>query len=258
VFDPTRTPGSELPTQIKTAAKALVLLDSFRSNSEVVGVSELSRRSSLPKSTAHRVLRVLVDAGFVHHLPSGYQLSDHVTRLGNTTETTGAQVLRSLLLPCLVDLHHAIGTPVSLSTVEGGLVRCIERVHGLRQAAIAQSFPDDVPAHTSSSGKVLLAFARYNGVTAEPGASRSILRELDQIRKDGVAIDRMTTVPGLTAIVVPILANDRSAVAALSVLVTRSTARVDTTITQLRAAAHTCARVVAARRQRTRTTSPAA
>ncbi|MFS8104883.1 helix-turn-helix domain-containing protein [Lentzea alba] len=253
-----KTLDGELPAQIKTAAKALLLLDAFGSSAEIVGVSELSRRSHMPKSTTHRVLRILVDTGFVHHLPSGYQLSRQVSRLAISSSTASAQSLRTALLPCLVDLHHATEAPVSLSVVEGGVVRCIERVHGLRQAALAKTTPDDVAVHTSASGKVLLAFALRGDSTVEPMASHVVMSELDRIRADGIAIQQAVAPAGITMIAAPVLGTGHAAMAALSVLVTGPRVRLNQVATQLRSAARICTQIVAAQRRGTYSTSPAA
>ncbi|USX52831.1 helix-turn-helix domain-containing protein [Lentzea sp. HUAS12] len=245
---------ADLP-QVGAAAKALLLLGAFESRTEVVGVSQLARRLSFPKSTVHRVLRVLVDAGFVHQLPSGYQLSDQAARLGSSAVTRSVTALRTLLLPCLVDFHQATGAPVSLSVVEGGLVRCVEKVHGMRQGVLAQAFPDDVPAHRSVAGSVLLAFGASR---CEEGIGDLARLHLDRVKTQGVAVEPVAGTLGFSTVVVPILDADRRAAAALSALVPASPARLESLTTRLRSAAHTCGVILTAHRRRATTAVPAA
>ncbi|MFD4640203.1 IclR family transcriptional regulator [Lentzea sp. NPDC058436] len=231
------------------AAKALLVLGAFECRTEVIGVSQLARRLSFPKSTVHRVLRVLVDSGFVHQLPSGYQLSDQAARLGGSAVTRSVTALRTLLLPCLIDFHQATGAPVSLSVVEGGLVRCVEKVHGMRQGVLAQAFPDDVPAHRSVVGSVMLAFGAPGCAAAEAGTGEFARLPLDRVKREGVAVEPLTGTLGFSAVVVPVLDSDRRVVAALSALVPASPARLESLTTRLRSAAHTCGVIVSSHRR---------
>src|SRR5262245_26405981 len=48
-----------------SVGKALAVLDAFRGGGALLGVSQIAERAGIPKSTAHRLLSVLVDHSYV-------------------------------------------------------------------------------------------------------------------------------------------------------------------------------------------------
>src|SRR5690606_17835924 len=69
--------------RLTSVGKALRLLAAFRGLTPPVGVSELARRSGLPKSTAFRFLADLEEVGFVERVGANYRLGLALFGLGS-------------------------------------------------------------------------------------------------------------------------------------------------------------------------------
>src|SRR5438128_2174436 len=82
------------------------VLLSFRADDPVLGVSEIARRLSLPKSAVHRTLHSLVQLGLVmrDRATSRYRLGPRATELGFAALATPD--IRGMALPVLQNLSR--------------------------------------------------------------------------------------------------------------------------------------------------------
>src|SRR6056297_1045875 len=83
--------------------RAAVVLDAFGAKRAVMGLSELSRRSGLPKPTVHRLAGQLVEVGFLERQGTSYRLGVRLFELG--LRVPRSRVLRDAALPFLEDLY---------------------------------------------------------------------------------------------------------------------------------------------------------
>src|SRR5262249_46289061 len=117
------------PPVVSVVEKAITLLAEFGPASTVCGLSELSRRSGLPKSTAHRLLGVLIRFGMVERYGQGYRsgqrLQDIAERLYDPH-----QALRDALLPFAADAYGMTHKTVQLSVLRGRDVVNVEVLRG--------------------------------------------------------------------------------------------------------------------------------
>ncbi len=195
-----------------SVGKVLRVLDCMALSGRPMGVSEIGRRTGLPKSTVHRLLVVLGDHGRVRREGSAYQL---VRARGTAAEGNGARELRRILMPQLLGLHGQTGLAVSLAVLRDVSVEFVETLFTQSLARLVLPTSTVVPAHCTSAGKLLLAYH------AEPAAlvSRSdlvrftpqtitdqgaLLEELARIRRQGLAVSRGEYVAGSAGMAAPV------------------------------------------------------
>jgi DNA-binding IclR family transcriptional regulator len=202
----TRTPGSGA----QAVGRALDILHCFHDNTPDLSGAEIARRLALSTSTAHRLARALLDAGFLEqdHRTARYRLGPAITELGRLSYH---QRGLHLVAPELADLAGRTGATADLALrggpyaviVAGGSVT--PRV-GLRR-----------PLHSTALGKVLLAWPRPGEGGAEslpplPAfTDRTIVSpdllaaELVRVRRQGHAVNDGESAHGIRTVAVPVL-----------------------------------------------------
>jgi IclR family acetate operon transcriptional repressor len=206
----------------QTVARALAVLGCFRGPSEL-GLSEIARQLGLPTSTVHRLLRSLVDAGFLDQDPDSSRY-----RLGGTLAEFGQIAYRQhriyLAEPHLERLATATGATSSIAVRHGndavmlGFSRWREanghELQGIR-----------LPLHASALGKALLAWSDTSDeelarLDLAPATDRTVTTvealqaELTRTCERGYALNDEELVTGFRTIGVPIL--DRTGRAAFA------------------------------------------
>ena len=212
-----------------SAGKALALLDAFINSRTVLGVSELAQLAHLPKSTAHRLLNVLVDAGYLQRIADQYSLSDRVFELGNQTRLGRPNGLRDRAMPFMAELFAQTQQTIHLAVLVGTDVLYLEKIFGHESLRLGTAVGRRRPAYATALGKAMLAFAeqqpsewsrriRYHRYTAHTITSPDLMnRSLARVHDEGFATDFEESMLGVACLAVPILnrSNDR-AIAALS------------------------------------------
>lgn len=207
----------------------MAILAEFTVDEPRLGVSELSRRLSLTRSTVHRLLASLRQCGLIEQDPSThkYRLGRAAVELGYTAIYTDPLLVTAL--PYLYFLSDQVGETVYLGERRGAEVATV--LHVLSPSSRDQMpWYDRLPLHSSSSGKVLLAHSDESELEAllERGLPRytehtvtdpMVLREhLRQIREQGFAACFEEYRLGVNAISVPVAGQDGAVVAALTIL----------------------------------------
>lgn len=215
---------SELGTSV---GKAMALLTAF-DRSTPLGVSELSRKADVTKSTAHRLLAVLEELGLVHRDGSRYRLGTKLFELGNQVAYCCPSSLREVAHPYLDELHQTSRQTTHLAILDGSDVLYLDKLFGHDQVRTPSHVGGRAPAHCTALGKVLLAhasspFLTLSGVplvrrTRYTIVQPSLLKEqLDEAKTRGVAFDYEEAAIGLTCVAAPLRNRKGSIVAAISV-----------------------------------------
>ncbi|MBM7515603.1 IclR family transcriptional regulator [Nocardioides nitrophenolicus] len=209
-------------------SRSLALLFAFDETHRRLTLSELARRAGLPLPTTHRLVGELVAGGALVRRPTGeYVVARRLWQVGLLAPVeTG---LREVAAPFMNDLHAATRATVHLAVREGTEVLYLERLSGRASVPVVSTVGSRLPLHATGVGKVLLAHAPEDVVTAslarlarvtpftitQPARMRE---QLDQIRHDGYAttVEEMTL--GACSVAVPVSAGSR-VVAALGVVV---------------------------------------
>ncbi|GAB2441742.1 IclR family transcriptional regulator [Nocardia tengchongensis] len=198
---------------VQTVARALSVLECFRGGDER-GVSEIARQQGLAVSTTHRLLKALVDGGFLekNEESSRYRMGGALAEYG---QIAYRQHRIYLAEPCLEQLAGTTGANASVAirhsihAVLLGTSRWRDsdghRLQGVR-----------LPLHASALGKALLAWSdttdeELRALPYDEGTPRSVSgpeelrRELTRTRERGYAYNDEELDPGFRTIGLPIL-----------------------------------------------------
>lgn len=222
-------PTSESPVKILDKALRILLL--FSSDEPEWGVTAVAREVGMPKSTVHRVLRVLTQHSFLTQDPTTkrFRLGLAVLELGRRAHE-GLE-LRRIALPTMERVAVESGETVLLQVLsqERDRIVCIERVQQRQGLRLILEVGATAPLHAGCSSKVMLAHMAAPEVEAilrgplEPMATHTIvdpkrLREdLEQIRKVGYAVSYEETDEGVAGVSVPIRDYMDRVIASLSI-----------------------------------------
>jgi IclR family KDG regulon transcriptional repressor len=213
---------------VRTAAR---VLRTFSGADTELGAAEVGRRLGISKSTAHRVLATLAAERLLEHDPrtGRYRLGLALYELG--TAVSEHVDLHAAALPVLSTLRHRTGEMVHVAVLDGLEVVYVERLESHNLLPIFRRVGHRLPAHVTSSGKVLLASlpreelqVRLAGHRLEARTPRTIVdpealaAELDLVAARGWATNIEEGELGITSVGAPIRGGDGRVLAAVSVV----------------------------------------
>lgn len=213
--------------QIDAVVKTLDILEALW-QAEGAGVTELTERTGLAKSTVHAHLSTLRSKGYVVQEGDEYRLSLRFLSFGEYVKH--AEPLYAASDEPITKLSEEVGERVFCSTHQNGLGTVIN-VSGRSQSFTSNI---DIGTHTyhhiSAGGKAMLAHFSDDRVdqvidkwglpafTDKTITDREVLfDELEAVRNDGVAHSRGEYLPGISSIGAPILGNDGTVYGAVTV-----------------------------------------
>ncbi|WP_439609167.1 IclR family transcriptional regulator [Hydrogenophaga sp.] len=206
------------------------LLEVLASREEPVSLKEISEKTGLHPSTAHRILNDLTIGRFVDRPEAGsYRLGMRLLELGNLVKAR-LSVRDAALLP-MRELHKQIQQPVNLSVRQGDEIVYVERAYSERSGMqVVRAIGGRAPLHLTSVGKLFLAdeepqrVRAYATRTGLAGNTRNSLtqlstleRELTQCRQAGLARDNEELELGVRCMAAGIYDDQNKLVAGLSI-----------------------------------------
>ena len=196
-----RSKDQTTPT-IQVLERTFALLDMLASHQDPVSLKEISERTGLHPSTAHRILNDLAIGRFVDRPQAGsYRLGMRLLELGNLVKAR--LDVRDAALAPMRELHKLTHQPVNLSMRQGDEIVYIERTYSERSGMqVVRAIGGRAPLHLTSVGKLFLAhddparvraYATRTGLTGHTRNSITDLtrleRELAAVRAQGSARD---------------------------------------------------------------------
>ena len=116
---------------VQVLERMFTLIDVLASREEAVSLKEISERTGLHPSTAHRILNDLAIGRFVDRPESGsYRLGMRLLELGNLVKAR--LDVRDAALAPMRELHKLTHQPVNLSMRQGDEIVYIERAYSER------------------------------------------------------------------------------------------------------------------------------
>lgn len=216
-----QTPCATSPASASSIlAKAFDVLHTFTHDRPVLTLSEIARRSGMPKSTVHRLLAMLLELQAVEREGRGYKVGIRMFTVG---ETSADVRLREFARPHLEQLRRATRQTVHLAVLEGQDAIYLEKLTSGESPLTPAVIGGRMPAHRTGVGKALLAFrvsSSTSGRGTEPSLPDSAVARLagtlEHVRRHGIAYDHEEAARGLSCVAAPVLLGGR-AVAAVSV-----------------------------------------
>jgi DNA-binding IclR family transcriptional regulator len=248
---PNQADASRLDTSV---GKAVAVLNAFQgSGGALLGVSQVAERAHLAKSTAHRILNVLVENGYVERAGERYRLGRAVFELGQLVPGCRPRK-RTPAMPFLMDLYEFTHSTVHLAILDGTDVLYLQKIYGSHTMSLPTRVGGRAPALCTSLGKAILAFSDVgtrNAVLAAPVprlTPRTMVNPLhlraalDRFQASGIAEDFEGTILGARCVAAPIFADHSGfATAAVSISYTTGESVPLAAITRLRQAAEAIA-----------------
>jgi transcriptional regulator, iclR family protein len=210
------------------------LLDALAQQPRAVSLKELSSRTALHPSTAHRILNDLVTARFVDRVDTGsYQLGLRLLELGNLVKAR--LNVRDAAMGPMRELHRLTGQPINLSIRQGDEIVYIERALSERSGMqVVRAVGGRAPLHLTSVGKLFLAGENHRALQnyisrtglgrppppqppPPPPPPARLERELAQVRSHGFARDNEELELGVRCIAAGIRDDSGDLVAGLSI-----------------------------------------
>lgn len=217
-------------------------------------LADVSTRTGLPRSTTHRLLVDLADLGWLSRNGSTFELGMALFELG---ERVGLKHrLRTAALPFMQDLFAVTEQTVHLAVRDGNDAVYVEKIHGHSSFPLPSHIGGRLPLTCTAVGKALLAPedpAVQEQILSRPlrrftpqsiTDPKALARELDSIRRTGIAIEREEAAIGGCCLASPVLMAGKP-IAALSVSVPKDQFTPELLAPAVRTAALALARVLA-------------
>jgi DNA-binding IclR family transcriptional regulator len=215
---------------IQVIDRMMTLLAALSRHHDPSSLKQLALETSLHPSTAHRILAAMVTAGFVERAePGSYRLGIRLLELGNVVKSRIS--IREAAMPPMQQLHQQLGESVNLGVRQGDDIVYVERTSSGRSSVrVVHLVGARAPLHVTAVGKLYLAeqspqelrdYARRTGLPRYTATSLTSLpaleRELEKVRRHGVAFDNEEIEQGLRCIAAPIRDDGGELVAGISV-----------------------------------------
>lgn len=196
-------------------ARITAILGAFGPLDDTLGVSELARRTGLPKSSVHRLCTHLCASGLLQRSDGAVRLGLRLFEIGQLA--TGHRNLVDAARPLLADLRSATRHTVHLARLEGTEVVYLEVLPGPDSPNLPSRVGGRMPAHATGVGKAILAFSPEEVTerviaTGLPRVSRRTVtspailrRQLNRIREEQAAYEQEESGIGTVCVACPIL-----------------------------------------------------
>ncbi len=197
--------------------RGLRVIESIAAINGSATLAEIARKTALPRSTAHHILRALVDFGYL--LQDGdartYTLAPKLFRLTGRTWTK--EQLAEIAMPYLDELSRLTGEGTSLAVLRDGIVTVIAKREPDGPVRVVQEVGARRPIYCTAVGKALAAWLPEPELTGiirrtvfdrlTPNtlvSSAAFRREMARIRSSGFALDNEEHVEGIRCIAAPV------------------------------------------------------
>jgi IclR family transcriptional regulator, KDG regulon repressor len=214
-------------TRLSSVSTAIHLLKAFSEKDAEIGISALSKRLSVSKSTVHRLATTLVAEGLLEQNPETERY-----RLGIALFTLGALVRRRLDIsneakPLLSELRRVTNENVHLAILQGSHVTYIYDLESSHPVRLGSQLGTLKPAFCSAEGLAILAYqpdAVIDTILAGDLSPRTnntitdierIRQQLKVIRQQGHAIENEESEIGTRGAAAPVHDAEGSVIAAV-------------------------------------------
>lgn len=222
-----RQPKEPPPYAVASVDNALRIATMLQLEGRVT-VSDVAERLGVARSTAHRLLAMLVYRDFAVPTPERAYRAGPVLELATHSQSATSR-LRAVALPRLAELVGLVDESANLLIRTGDTARFIASVECTQALRVGNREGMVFPAERVTGGLVLLAELRREQVDAlfssqryadrpdqRPDLAR-LHRELRKVRQGGFALNQGRSERGVVAVGVPVRDPDGLAVAGMSV-----------------------------------------
>ena len=207
-------PGGYFAPSVK---KAFKILYAITETSNGLGISDLSKKLKIGKSTVHGITSVLEEMGVLVRDPlyKRYTVGYSLLELCRTVYTKIE--LKDLARKPMETLMEKVGETVFLGVLNGDHITIVDTVESQNEMKITSPPGTRLPLLAGATGRVLLSqienekakemiqkkgLVRYTSKTVMD--HRQFLKEVEQARKQGYAVDDEEYMAGVRAVAAPL------------------------------------------------------
>jgi IclR family acetate operon transcriptional repressor len=151
---------------VQSIERAFGLLEAIAHHGGMMGLSQLAAESGLPPATIHRLVRTLVDLGYLRQEPSRqYVLAPKLIRLGESS----SRMLAVWARPYLERLVDEFGESANLAMLDGDQIVYVAQAQSRHSMRMFTEVGRRVLPHCTAVGKAIMAHL-------PPGEAHDILR----------------------------------------------------------------------------------
>jgi IclR family pca regulon transcriptional regulator len=222
---------------INSLARGLSILEAFNTINPRMGITELSRKTGLSKSTVYRLVQTLCTLGYMIPVEpeNKYTLGPRILSLGFSV--LYSLELREVASPYLQTLSKRIGETVNLAVLDGWQLVYVERIKTHQIVNINLHVGSRLEFFNTSMGRVLAAYQDEKWISEyleylinnvpdcedywkENG---KILRQiLNNVKKNEYAINNEDLAPGLRSVAAPVRNREGKVEGAVNIAVSSS------------------------------------
>ncbi|MFP1153614.1 IclR family transcriptional regulator [Mycobacterium sherrisii] len=219
------------PARAGVLERATLIMDVFASGRRFVLLEQVADQTGLPRSTAFRMLRQLVNLGWLQHDARGYQLGARAQFL--QARVVDHSDLRDAACAVLNELNLRTGAVCHLGVLEGASVHYLDKVGGAAAMTVPSRVGARLGAAKTVTGRALLASLSpedvdriigegHDGDDVDGASLARLHHELSLIRRArGVAFsDGERCALGISSVAAPVW-GPYGAVAAISIVARR-------------------------------------
>lgn len=199
---------------VQSLHRALDLVEVVAARGGHLTIGEIAAATDVPLPTVHRLLRTLVDRGYMRQMPNRrYALGFRLVPLGATASSmVGADT--EVVLGRLVD---ALGETANLAILSGSHAEYVAQVPSRHRMRMFTEVGRQVDLHCTGVGKALLGQLdddRVRQIVRRVGMQRQtahtlvteldLLAELTEVRTRGYALDEQEQEAGVRCVAVPV------------------------------------------------------
>ncbi len=193
--------------------------------------SVIARKTGLPRSTAHHLLRSLITFGYLVQDGEAqpYKLAPRLFQLTGPAWTQ--QQLAEISIPFLDELSRRTGEGTSLAILRAGVVSVVAKRDSEGPVRVVQEVGTIRPIYCTAVGKLLAAWLpeqELDGIIGRTGFERmtantitdisALKQELARVRANGFALDREEHIEGIRCIAAPVWDQSEKVCAALCIV----------------------------------------
>ncbi len=202
---------------IQSIQRGFDILALFVEEKNSLGLTEISKRLELPKTTIQGIVQTLLAN---HYLEKDalqkYRLGPMLFQLGMKYATN--MDLVNIARVWMERLCFQFNQPVNVGMMVGGKVVVVMRIESENRFMVFPQAGSVIPGHSTSIGKILLAYMEEDArneiiaetvfneaLTVNTITSTEVLKiELEKVRAEGVAFDNQENLIGLSGVGGPI------------------------------------------------------
>ena len=203
-----------IKASVQSVERAFELLEIMASAGPSIAFGELAARAELPQPTIHRLVRTLLNTGYVRQLPNRrYALGPKLIRLGEHA----ARLIGSWSRPHLAGLVERTGESANMAVLDNDMAVYVAQVPSPHSMRMFTEVGRRVHMHSTGVGKALLmqlsdeallALLKRTGMPASNENTHTtpdaLMKDIGLSRSRGYAVDEGEQEIGVRCFAVPV------------------------------------------------------